>query len=170
MKALLATFLLISSATLAQARTFGAVEGTYKILSCDNISRKGQEKLCEFDTLVVSPKNHSTAIYFKHSTKAELGIRSFGFPANTKGLPGAEYKETPTPSAAYANFTEELEEYTRIEKLKDGTFAVSVYRDSNIFDKHDAYEMIVERTSVIGPELPSAPDEPQNPWGPDDNY
>ncbi len=151
MKLWISLALISFAGATADAYTFSKVEGVYQIQSCQSLSVNGQESLCSYDTVVVYPTVQGTVIYFKNSSEADLAlVRSFGFPVNVRNLPNAHYSENGSYWAFYANSTSDLKESTRIEKQNDGSYDLSISRESKWFGSQDRFELNLVKIGVRG--------------------
>ncbi len=154
---LLCTILVYSFS--ARAETFSKLQGTYQILSCQNLGANPSEDLCQYDTMIVQSSSYATAIYFYTGEWGANLVRSFGFPASTDNSTSEGiYEERGDTYASYIKLSDDYKESTILEQLKDNQFHLIRQQSSASFQSDDKFELVLKKISNDAPELPNTPD------------
>ncbi|WP_413944705.1 hypothetical protein [Bdellovibrio sp. HCB-162] len=160
-------------ASFAFASTFENMEGTYKILSCNNESdspSREDRDLCEYTQLTVHPSSYATVIYFSENKNSQF-VRAFGLPKNMRDIPNGRYSESADTFASYTNTTRNSGEIFILRKTGPDLFHFSMHRRSSLSKTLDVFEIELRRVSRKSNPLPPPPpiDDEGDPCGEPDH-
>ncbi|UOF02099.1 hypothetical protein [Bdellovibrio reynosensis] len=162
MKFLLALATLHLVAFSAQATTFSALKGTYKIRSCENQSSSpsvAEVKLCESTAFTVDAQPYYTSFAFFRPTYAGgEQVSSFGYPSKNGLGSNDKYEET---QSEYLYFFESksASNFTRIRKLDGNIYHLSLYSKFSYTKTEDLFEIELEKISDEVKPVPIQNDE-----------
>lgn len=144
----------VFAASTPQTPLFAKLKGTYKVLSCYNLSpRQSEDDVCNYDTMVVHNASFATSIYFYKGEWGSGWVRSYGFPAFMNEHERGKYEE----SDVYASFTVDDYDYseeTILEELAAPYFLFSRTQSSRSYKTQDRFKITLEKISDDAPDLP----------------
>ncbi|MFV8259297.1 hypothetical protein ACNQKP_15930 [Bdellovibrio bacteriovorus] len=155
LKLWLCTLTILSAAPSANAALFSNMEGTYRVLSCENLGATPHESLCEYSQTTVHPMNDATAIYFSRWEGEQEHVRSFGLPVSTRHYPHSRYCEKGDVYAAYERLSQGQGEVMIMKRTSDDLYHLSIHLRADVYGTLDVIEMDLERLTTMSRPAPA---------------
>ncbi|AFY01537.1 hypothetical protein Bdt_1848 [Bdellovibrio bacteriovorus str. Tiberius] len=130
------------------------MEGTYRMLSCENLGAKPHESLCEYSQVSVHPMSDATAIYFSRWEGEQEHVRSFGLPVSTRHHPQSRYCEKGDVYAAYERVSQGQGEVMIMKRTTDDLYHLSIHLRADNYGTLDVIEMDLERLTTMSRPAP----------------
>lgn len=144
----------------ASASLFTNMEGTYRVLSCENLGAKPHESLCEYSQMTVHPMSDATALYFSRWEGQQEYVRSFGLPVSTRNHPHSRYCEKGDVYAAYERDSYGYGEVMIMKRTSDDLYHISIHLRADSYGTLDVIELDLERLSTLSRPQPGAEQHP----------
>ncbi|MFV3409707.1 hypothetical protein [Bdellovibrio bacteriovorus] len=154
LKLWLCTLTFLTAAPPANAALFSNMEGTYRVLSCENLGANPHESLCEYSQMTVHPMNDATALYFSRWENEQEHVRSFGLPVSTRHHPHSRYCEKGDVYAAYERLSQGHGEVMIMKRTTDDLFHLSIHLRADDYGTLDVIEMDLERLTTMSRPVP----------------
>lgn len=132
-------------ASSAQADLFSQLQGTYQVLSCENLGATPYNSVCQFSQVTLQSSPYITAITFLGDSSGGQSTLTLTLPANLRDQPTARYCEKGDAFAIFSSEGRHSGQVVMLRKLRNGLHHLSIHLRSDVTKTLDVIEVDLEK-------------------------